>query len=91
MKFEVKNNCPLNKFKPCKQTECAWFVHIRGVNPNTGEPVDEWNCAIAWGPILLLENAQQSRQTGAAVESFRNEIIKEQNQINSNQNRLLSD
>ena len=27
---------------------------------------------------LLIENAQQSRQAGAAVESFRNEVVKRQ-------------
>ena len=27
--------------------------------------------------MLLIENAQQSRQTGAAVESFRNEMVKQ--------------
>ena len=26
-------------------------------------------------PLLLIENSQQSRQTGAAVESFRNEMV----------------
>ena len=26
-------------------------------------------------PILLIENSQQQRQTGAAVESFRNETL----------------
>ena len=31
---------------------------------------------MAWLPTLLIENAQQSRQTGAAVESFRNEMVK---------------
>jgi len=30
---------------------------------------------MAWLPVLLIENAQQSRQTGAAVESFRNEMV----------------
>jgi len=28
MKIEVKQNCPLNKFKPCKQFDCAWFINI---------------------------------------------------------------
>jgi hypothetical protein len=32
---------------------------------------------MAWMPMLLIENAQQSRQTGAAVESFRNEMVKQ--------------
>lgn len=49
---------------------------MRGRNPNTGEDIDEWGCSITWLPLLLVENAQMSRQTGAAVESFRNEMVK---------------
>jgi len=26
-------------------------------------------------PMLLIENSQQQRQTGAAIESFRNEMV----------------
>lgn len=76
MKIESKNNCPMDNFNPCRQTECGWFTQLRGTNPNTGEPIDEWGCAIAWLPVLLVENSQQQRQTGAAVESFRNEMVK---------------
>jgi hypothetical protein len=76
MKFEPKNNCPLHNFEPCKQLECAWFTKIRGVNPNTGEEIDDYSCAVAWIPVLLIENSLQQRQTGAAVESFRNEMVK---------------
>ena len=56
--------------------ECAWFTKIVGTNPNTGKEVDEYGCAVAWLPVLLIEGSQQSRQTGAAVESFRNEMVK---------------
>jgi len=77
MQLDVKHNCPLNKFEPCKQLDCAWFVKLAGTDPNTGKPVDEFGCAMAWMPMLLIENAQQSRQTGAAVESFRNEMVKQ--------------
>lgn len=76
MRYEVKSNCPLNNFEPCKQMECAWFIHLRGMDPNKGKEVDEWACAIAWLPMLTIENSQQQRQTGAAVESFRNEMVK---------------
>lgn len=76
MKIEPKNQCPLDNFNPCRQTDCAWFMQVRGTNPNTGAEVDEWGCAVAWMPILLIENSQQQRQTGAAVESFRNEMVK---------------
>lgn len=79
MKLEVKQNCPLNEFNPCRQFECAWFMKIDGTNPNTGKPTEEWGCAMAWLPVLLIENAQQSRQTGAAVESFRNEMVQANN------------
>lgn len=76
MKIEPKTNCPLHNFEPCKQLDCAWFLKIRGSNPNTGEDVDDWGCAIAWLPVLMIENSQQQRQTGAAVESFRNEMVR---------------
>jgi len=76
MKFEAKSNCPLDGFKPCRQLECAWFLQVRGKSPNTGEDMDEWGCSIAWMPILTIENSNMQRQTGAAVESFRNEMVK---------------
>jgi hypothetical protein len=76
MKITPKSNCPLDNFNPCRQMECAWFMQIRGKNPNTGEDLDEWACSMSWLPILLIENSQQQRQTGAAVESFRNEMVK---------------
>ena len=76
MKLEPRQNCPLDKFKPCRQLDCAWYIQLRGTNPNTGQEVDDWGCAMAWMPILTIENSQQQRQTGAAVESFRNEVVK---------------
>jgi hypothetical protein len=85
MQIEPKNQCPLNNFEPCKQLDCAWFLKVRGTNPNTGQDTDEWGCSVAWMPILLIENAQMSRQTGAAVESFRNEVVKANS---TNQQRL---
>jgi len=51
-------------------------MKVRGSNPNTGEEIDDYGCAIAWLPLLMIENSQQQRQTGAAVESFRNEMVK---------------
>ena len=67
--------CPLVKGE-CKQMQCTWFTQVRGVNPNTGKEIDEWGCAMSWLPVLLIENSQQQRQTGAAVESFRNEMVR---------------
>lgn len=87
MKLTVKENCPLNGFESCKQFDCAWFVHMRGTDPNSGQEVDEHSCAVSWMPLLLVENALHTRHTGSAVESFRNEMVKA-NQ--TSQNLLLS-
>lgn len=81
MQIEVESNCPLNNFEPCRKTACAFFVSMRGTNPNTGAEIDEWGCAVAWLPLLLVENAQQQRQAGAAVESFRNEVVKQSDKL----------
>lgn len=75
MKLEPGKFCPLIK-KDCVGIQCNWFTLVRGKNPQTGQDVDEWGCAMTWLPVLLIENSQQQRQTGAAVESFRNEVAK---------------
>ena len=75
MEIKPGNFCPLVK-EDCLGLKCTWFTQVRGTNPNTGKEVDEWACAITWFPVLLIENSQQQRQTGAAVESFRNEMVK---------------
>jgi hypothetical protein len=74
-KIKPGNFCPLIQDE-CKGLECSWYTQIRGMNPNTGEEVDEWGCAVTWMPMLMIENSQQQRSTGAAVESFRNEMVK---------------
>lgn len=80
MQIQHGTYCPLIK-KDCKRLECSWFIHIRGTNPNTGEPVDEYDCAVKWLPVLLIENSQQTRQAGAAIESFRNEMVRANQQL----------
>lgn len=80
MQLKPGTFCPLIQ-ADCKGLECSWFTQVRGHNPNTGEEVDEWGCAITWLPVMLIENSQQQRQTGAAVESFRNEMTKN-NELN---------
>lgn len=76
MKIEPKAQCPLNGFEPCKQMDCGWFMKISGTHPNTGEPIEDWNCAVSWIPIMLIENGRQQHSTASAVESFRNEMVK---------------
>ena len=74
MKLEQGKFCPLIG-EDCLGLKCSWFTQIRGTHPQTGQEIDEWGCAVTWIPTLLIENSQQQRQTGAAVESFRNETL----------------
>ena len=55
---------------------CRFWVHVLGKDPQTGKDIDSADCAFCWTPVLLIENSQQQRSTGAAVESFRNEMVK---------------
>lgn len=73
--------CPATGFtKSCREivaeVDCPKFVKVAGVNPNDGVPVDRFGCVDSFIPMLMIENSQMQRQTGAAVESFRNEMVK---------------
>jgi hypothetical protein len=87
MTIKVELTCPLGS--KCEVIvgdtikKCAWYTKLAGTNPNTGEVLDEHGCAIAWLPMLTIENSMQQRSTSAAVESFRNEMT------NANQSSQL--
>ncbi len=74
MQVQPGTFCPIIKDE-CLQNKCKFWVQLRGTHPQTGAPVDEWDCAVWWLPMLLTEVSQQARQTAAAVESFRNEVV----------------
>lgn len=76
-------DCPLGakceevKTEDGKQylARCPWYVMVRGTDNNTGKEVDDWGCAIAWMPALMINTANETRQGVAATESFRNEMV----------------
>lgn len=78
--------CPYFK-KPCLEHGCTHYQQLRGNHPQTGQPVDEWMCADLWINILLIENTQKQNEMGGAIESFRNEMVRQNIQL-INTNRL---
>lgn len=56
---------------------CPWYVQVRGLDVNTGAEVDNWGCAIAWMPALMINTANEARKSTAATETFRNEMTKQ--------------
>src|SRR5262245_7922645 len=67
-----KLDCPFWR-GPCKEHDCRLYVQILGKHPQTKEEISKSGCSFEFLPWLLVENSQMQRQTGAAVESFRNE------------------
>jgi hypothetical protein len=68
--------CPLHKQDTSEVChKCPWFTRIMGKNPQSEEMVDNWHCAIALIPLLLVDNTQVNRGTVAAVETMRNDIV----------------
>ncbi len=70
---------------------CPWYIMVRGTDVNTGKEVDDWGCAIAWLPTLLINTANESRKGAAATESFRNEVIKHQEQVEMRNMKLAAE
>ena len=69
--------CPLHRSPMADVCDkCPLWIHVRGKQPQNEAELDYWDCSLAWMPLLLIENSQMQRQTGAAVESFRNEMVK---------------
>ncbi len=60
---------------------CRFWVYVHGQNPQTGETTKNGDCALAWLPVLLIENSKVNRETGAAVESLRNENVSSASQL----------
>ena len=80
--METKIICPLGSdcesIKNNQSHRCAWYIRLQGKHPQSEQPVDEWGCAIAWLPVLLIENTQTNRGQTQAIESFRNEMLGKQ-------------
>lgn len=77
--MDIVYTCPLGSecetAKDGKIHRCRWFVKIRGKDPQSEQELDEFRCAMEWMPVLQIEHSLFERQTGAAVESMRNESV----------------
>lgn len=74
-----KFRCPYTGFRKwCKNLrgQCPKWVHLVGTHPQTGQPVDCFDCADQRASVLTIESAKETRQTAAAIESLRNEMVR---------------
>jgi hypothetical protein len=91
MAKDAKIICPMMGGEPCVEdgsirngelVSCRFWVTVQGMNPQTGETMNHKDCAMAWMPVLMIENSKVNRETGSAVESFRNEMVRN-NELNT--------
>jgi hypothetical protein len=83
MAKDAKILCPLmggecvedGAVKDGELVKCRFWINVIGKDPQTGTDVNNGDCAMAWMPVLLIENSKVNRETGAAVESMRNESV----------------
>ena len=78
----LEMNCPLNG-KICRdgartdfenqKKPCRWWTHVAGKDPQSEKVVDHYDCAVAWLPVVGLEQSQMTRMGTATVQEFRNE------------------
>jgi hypothetical protein len=66
--------CPLAG--ECIEHRCAWYTHVIGAHPQTGEAIDRFDCAVAMLPMLMIEAASAARQSVAQL-SEGNELNKQ--------------
>lgn len=90
MAKDAKIICPMMGGEECVEdgavrngelVRCRFWVVVHGQHPQTGAQFSDGECSVAWMPILLIENSKVNRETGAAVESLRNENVTTGNQI----------
>jgi hypothetical protein len=74
--------CPLIR-KKCIEHDCRFWTHVTGKHPQSGAPLDHFDCAVVWLPVLLVDTARHTVGVQAAVESMRNEVIQRQDQLNT--------
>ncbi len=90
MAKDAKIICPMMGGEECVEdgairngelVKCRFWITVMGKNPQSGETVNSGDCAMAWMPVLLIENSKVNRETGAAIESMRNESVTTGDQI----------
>jgi len=85
--METRFICPLGA--KCEEARdgaihrCAWYTKVVGKDPQSESSFDEWRCAMAWLPILLVNVAATNQGQTQAICSFRDETIGRQDVLNT--------
>lgn len=60
--------------KTGERPKCRFWIGLQGKHPQSGKPIDEYDCTFAWQPTLMVEQARVQNSTAGAMESVRNRV-----------------
>lgn len=80
--------CGFDK-KPCIKQQCQFWIHLIGLNHNTGQETDVWDCSFRWLPNLITEVRGATAGVAASVQDFRNHVIVQNNDLMKLEQRKL--
>jgi len=79
---DEKIRCPYTWFeKTCREIvsdcTCPKYQFMPFEDPTTDPPrqINKWGCVDGYLHLILVDAVRQQHQTGAAIESFRNEMV----------------
>ena len=76
--METEIICPLGS--KCEEAtggkvlRCAWYIKLVGKDPQSEKEYDEWRCAMAWLPTMLVEVSQTNRGQTKTIGKFRDVV-----------------
>jgi hypothetical protein len=70
--------------------KCERWMTITGQLPQEDTVTSHSMCIDDWGPFLMMENSKCQRSTSVAVESFRNEMVQLNRDMNALQGAALA-
>ena len=56
--------------------KCRWWVHLVGQDPQTQKPLDQFDCSLAWLPIIGVENSAMIRNVQASTDKVASQVSK---------------
>ena len=68
--FDAKHPVSGEKYK------CVEWINLMGTHPQSGEQINNWMCARVAHSLLLVENANKTRQVAASVDKHRNIFVR---------------
>ena len=80
---EMKCHRDGHKHRLCKDLRdtCSLWIRLPRKNRQTGEDVEEYHCGDVWNVILAAEACRETVGVHAALNSFRNEMVEQNNEF----------